>query len=524
MTEEEPFGQMAFAVASTARERGQPASPAEAVHRARIALVRFSRFPDAMDDPLAVVALDLLRRSGVAVDLRFPLAALQANTRAHGRHNPRRYRWNLSWRAEPNSGAYRLANDTPRPKWRETEIERDTQSASAHGNRLMVPVVLAAQFDFWEGVASDPSTPTDVIESARALIDEAAPIAEDELARWYEARDPWRDTFGLWLLTASPAVMARFRHALFALAVRYGVIATGSGVVRGVRFPFYGRPLVSASAQLAGGLWRSGVYPTLIPRLVGYFAPLRESDGGWGDESQPPDILTTLAAADVLSRLDPDFDPSPTIGWFMRHQEPAGWWRALNPEVPWLTAAVADWIERCGQPFASRFEWPTPPIWQRDRLSGLATIGTLEELEKAIVDLPRLGAQRHEVAFIDLAGFGDWNTRYGQAKGDDVIQLLGKTLSELPDTLAVRIGGDEILLLGKPGDQPERLRKTVERWRHTWPDRLAGIDAHSVAPRVLVSTARFADLHDSRVALGLAIGPFKRQHATPPPEGVQGWD
>jgi GGDEF domain-containing protein len=521
MSEEVPVEEMVFAAAP--RDDTLPASPADAVRRARTALVRFSRVPDAMDDPLVVVALDVLRRSGVAVDLRFPLAALQANTRSYGRHNPRRYRWSLSWRSEPNSNAYRLPADAPRPAWRAAEIERDAHDRSAHGNRLLVPLVLAAQFDFWDRVAADPATPGDVADSARALVAEAAPVAEDELARWYEARDPWRDTFGLWLLTAAPATMARFRHSLFSLAVRYGTITSGNGVVRGVRFPYYGRPLVSASAQLAGGLWRSSVYPTLIPRLVGYFAALREADGGWADEGQQADIVTTLAVADVLSRLDPDFDPRPTIGWFMRRQEPAGWWRALNPEVPWLTAAVADWIERSGQPFASRFEWPTPPIWQLDRLSGLATVATLEELEKAITDLPRLGAQRHEVAFVDLAGFGDWNTRYGQAKGDDVIQLLGKTLSEVPDTLAVRIGGDEILLLGKPAEEPGRLWAAVERWRQAWPARLAEEGAHGVEPRVLVRPARLADLHDSRVALGLAIGPFKRQYATPPPVGVQGW-
>jgi hypothetical protein len=29
------------------------------------------------------------------------------------------------------------------------------------------------------------------------------------------------------------------------------------------------------------------------------------------------------------------FDPTPVTTFFVRAQEPAGWWRALNPEVPW---------------------------------------------------------------------------------------------------------------------------------------------------------------------------------------------
>ncbi len=237
----------------------EPDRLAPAIRRARLALGRLTRAPDAMDDPLLIVGLDLLRRAGAAVDLRPLLDVLEAHEVGYGRYNALRYRWNLSWHSEAGSVAYRLPYDVPPPLWRGAEAENDATDRSAHGRRLMEPVVIGAQFDFWERVASDAATPPEVARRAAKLLDEATPVAEHELANWFAARDPWRDTFALWLFTASDHVTERFRHLLFALAVRYGGIAQRDGVVRGVRFPFYRRALVSASAHLASGLWRCGV-------------------------------------------------------------------------------------------------------------------------------------------------------------------------------------------------------------------------------------------------------------------------
>ena len=80
------------------------------------------------------------------------------------------------------------------------------------------------------------------------------------------------------------------------------------------------------------------------------------------------------------------------MAWFVDRQEPTGWWRALNPEVPWLTHAVSDWLELAERPFPERFSWPEAPIWARDRLTGLTTMAILDELETVLAEVPALGA------------------------------------------------------------------------------------------------------------------------------------
>ncbi len=277
---------------------------------------------------------------------------------------------------------------------------------------------------------------------------------------------------------------------------------------------------MSANAYLAAGLWRCGIYPSVIPGLVASVRDAQRTDGGWGDDGQPSDVMTTLAAAELLGALAPDFNPSPTVAWFVRHQEPAGWWRALDPEVPWLTAAIADWLETSQRPFAARFAWPSAPIWARDRLSGLTTLATLEELELILGGLPALAAQPIEAAFIDLAGFGAWNTTHGQVRGDAVIECLGRALGELPGVLAVRIGGDEFIILGRPGGRSDQVAATLERWRRAWPERLAQIDAAGVAPRIVVVAGRAGELRTLRGVLGEQIGRAKHDWPNPPPEGA----
>ena len=103
-------------------------------------------------------------------------------------------------------------------------------------------------------------------------------------------------------------------------------------------------------------------------------------------------------------------------------------------------------------PFHDRFTWPSAPIWSRDRLTGLTTIASLDELETVLAGMPRLGTLAVEAAFIDLAGFGLFNTRAGQARRvTKALALLGASLLEVPDILPTRLGGDEFLILAKPG-------------------------------------------------------------------------
>jgi GGDEF domain-containing protein len=453
-------------------------------------------------------------------DVRPWLEALRKREPAYGRENRRRYRWDIDNFGEPGSRVYRLSAESPYVFFRPREAEELAAHRTAYAVRLMEPIVLAAQFGLWGAVADDPLTPPEVAAAASDLLVEATPIAENDLARWFAALDPWRDTLALALLSAEPQAMSRLRDMVFALALRGGSLAARHGLVKGLRYPFYDRPLVSANAYLATGLWRSGIYPSVIPELVAFVSDSRRDDGGWGDEGQPSDVMTTLAAAELLGTLDPDFDLAPTVAWFVRHQEPAGWWRALDPEVPWLTAAVADFLAASELPFAARFRWPAAPIWARDRLSGLTTLASLEELELILGGLTGLARQPIEAAFVDLAGFGAWNTAHGQVRGDEVIKRLGEALGELPDALAVRIGGDEFILLGKPGGTSGQLAATLDRWRASWPADLARIDAANVAPRIVVTEGTAGELRALRGVLGEQIGVLKHDWPNPAPEGV----
>ncbi len=492
--------------------------PVAASRLGRSALARLGAAPDAISDPLIVVALDRLRTAGMQVDAPSLLDWYAQRSPHYGRENALRYRWELSWRAEPGHPLYRPPEGTL-VHWRPGERNQLAKDPSAYGRRLMEPLTIAAHLRFWGGLA-EAEPDTEVGSRAAGLLDEAQPTMEDDVASWFMALDPWRDTFGLWALSGDPHAVTRLRDLLFSIAVRYGGIAARDGVIRGTRFPFHEVPLVSASAHLASGLWRMGVYPTVIPSLMDLLHGSRVADGGWADGDQPTDVLTTLAAADVMARLDPSFDPQPTIAWFVRHQEPDGWWRALGPEVPWLTNAVLDWLDLAGRSFPDRFTWPSAPVWARDRLTGLTTVATLDELGHVFDGLPRLAAESIEVAFLDLAGFGEWNNAYGQSKGDELLTVLGRSLLEIDGVLPVRIGGDEFLILGKPGARG--LSGRLDTWRHAWPERLAEASMPAaVAPRVLVGRDQAGRLRDLRQRLGDRIAPLKAECPNPPPTGVQ---
>jgi GGDEF domain-containing protein len=489
-----------------------------AIRQGDAALARLAGAPGAFEDPLLVVALSRMSAFATPIDPRPYLDWLAGRDLHYGRENALRYRWGLSWRAEPGHALYRAPSGAAGTHWRPAERDRLAANPSGYGRRLMEPVTLAAHFRYWGDVAAQQSD-TETGALAAALLAEAQSTVEHDVASWFQAVDPWRDTFALWLLSGESQAVSRVRDLLFSIAIRYGGIASRDGVVRGIRHPFYDRPLVSASAHLAMGLWRMGVYPTVIPGLMDLLKSSASREGSWADGDQPPDVLTTLAVANVLSRLDPTYDPAATVDWFVRRQERDGWWRALGPEVPWLTAAVMDWLELAVQPFAERFTWPSAPVWARDRLTGLTTVATLDELASVFEGLAPLAAQRVEGAFLDLAGFGNWNTAHGQSRGDDLLGVLGSTLLDLPGVLPVRVGGDEFIILAKPGGSG--LRATLDSWRATWPAQLDAANMPAaVAPRIVLSAARARDLRSLRQFLGDQIGQLKHDVPSPPAEGV----
>ena len=205
----------------------------------------------------------------------------------------------------------------------------------------------------------------------------------------------------------------------------------------------------------------------------------------------------------------------------VRLQGQDGWWRAAGPDTVWTTRAVAELLTRFELPFAQRWRWPQLAIEHRDRRSGLAWGTWLADLGRLMSEVAGLSHSRIEIAFIDLAGFGAWNTRFGQALGDRVLRSFAQVLAEIPGTVSTREGGDEFVVLGAP--TATGLEARIKRACATWQTRFRaeyGSELAPVRPRILVTETRGGGLLVARDALGFAIGTLKERWPDPPTLGI----
>jgi len=507
-----------------ARRLPQPAPPAggqrtgaEAIARGTAALVAAAPQLD-LRDPMLPAALRFARQHGAEI-LPSPILGAWRTRTLTANSRERETPWALGFDAAPNSPAY----DTPDGAgalWRPREGDWLERDATGFGQRLLGPIALAENVDFLAALEDDPSPA--VARTASEILREIQPRMEADLADCIIGTDPWRDTFTLWLLARRPGALAGLHPLALAIATRYGTLANRlAGLVCGTRFPFEAVPLTSANAHLGVALWTLDYRPTLLAGIVSFVRAHRTSDGGFADEGQFADPLTTLAAADLLSTLDPAFDPGPTVGWFSRTQEAAGWWRALDPEVPWLTAAIVEWLESAERPFAERFRWPAYQRVDLDRKTGIPGYVAFDRLARVFEAVPGIASAPVAIAFGDLAGFREFNNAFGQEMGDRVLRTFATALSEVDASLAIRDGGDEFLVVGAPTGRD--LSADLERFGAEWPARFSGEygpAAGVVAPRFVVSTIEGRDLRAARERLGRAISGVKAEAPDPPPEGV----
>ena len=385
--------------------------------------------------------------------------------------------------------------------------------------RLVEPLVVTESAEFLELLMAGDGPARD---RAAALLRLALPGIRRALAAGAAQRHAWADTFALWALTRRPRLLRRVHP--FALAIADGYAATAlidDGLGRGSDPPFYDRPLASVSAQLAGGLIALGLRPKLAAALIGFVTRAEDALGGWGDGGGPVDVLTTIVAAELLSQTDPEFDPRRTALALCRLQDTDGWWRAAGPDAVWTTRAVAELLVGLDAPFAERWHWPQLAIEHRDRRSGLAWGTWLGDLARLMSEVAGLSRASIEIAFIDLAGFGSWNTRFGQALGDRVLRSFAQTLAEIPGTVATREGGDEFVVLGAPtaAGLETRIKRACAAWQVRFRTEYGSALA-PVRPRILVTKTRGGDLLAARDALGFAIGTLKSRWPDPPDLGV----
>jgi diguanylate cyclase (GGDEF)-like protein len=95
----------------------------------------------------------------------------------------------------------------------------------------------------------------------------------------------------------------------------------------------------------------------------------------------------------------------------------------------------------------------------RDALTGL---WNRHSIERRFNDLFRLGYRT--MAVIDLDHFKRINDRHGHAVGDSVLKVVAGTLAEDPEACAIRMGGEEFLMLLRgPGsaERAERCRRAL---------------------------------------------------------------
>jgi len=483
------------------------------ITRARNALIALNGQLDPKD-PFAVSLTRALRSLGFDVDVQ-PLFGHWSTRSIGSPAGEMRYRWELTHRhlsdlAEADPSSWNA--------WRSSEAELLKRDPFQFEARLAMPIVIsdAAELLTVEARRAGPDS------QAQMLLDEAAPAMRRDFAGYVQAIHPWADTFALWCLTRRPFALARLHPLAVAIATCHAAeVEPGMNAVRGKRFPFHQQSLVSASAQLAVGLLALGLELEQVGRLATFVAAQRHPSGDWGDVEGESDVLTTLVSADLLSHVDPSFDLAPTVTYFASKQGEDGLWRALGPEAPWLTFEIIRWLKASVTPFDRRFRWPFLLDVNRDHKTQLPFYAYFVDVARLFETLPGLARTTTEMGFIDLAGFREFNNKFGQDRGDDVLREFADALGSLEGATAIRDGGDEFLIVGAPCRTG--LFDDLEVFRKTWPrrfERAFGADVPPVAPRILTTHSPCGAIVRTREKLGREIGQLKVRAGALGPEGV----
>ena len=135
---------------------------------------------------------------------------------------------------------------------------------------------------------------------------------------------------------------------------------------------------------------------------------------------------------------------------------------------------------------------------ERDPLTGLMN---RRVIERRFRTLHRDGYET--LALLDLDRFKEVNDRFGHALGDDVLRACAGAMRGLSDVLAIRMGGEEFLLLLRGRDALAR----AEQIRQSLPARIArevpGLDRVVTAsmgavqmPRSIAAEAGFTEIYD----------------------------
>jgi GGDEF domain-containing protein len=465
----------------------------------------------APDSPFRPTVLRWAAARGIPTDPGDYLDVLEGN-RIGGRGGERRYRWSFpvaEWLALEQ-----------RVRWRPREAELAERSPDEHASRLWTPIVLVEHVEWLERLTHHVDR--GLSSRAARLLDEAAPTLEDDVARRVLGADAWADTFLLWAFARRPRALDRVRGLMTAVSSRYALRAARSGgLVLGRSFPFFDTPMPSSTAHLASAAARVGDGIEIVAPAIEWLQAQRRPDGGWGDPGQPTDALTTIAVAELLGILDPGFDPTgvlPVLAGLAAADD--GRPIVMGPEWPWLAAELMAFSSWSRRPFRERFRWPHVPRWMIDEKVSVPRFEAYLVNARLFESMPGLASVPVEIAFLDLADFGHWNSTHGQAAGDELLQELTALLRTIPESRTIRDGGDEFLVVGAPhADGLEgKLRDLSARWVEV--SRASSPDLPVVPLRAAVTTTRADRLRATREDLGQWIGCLKSDFDEAPPEGV----
>jgi diguanylate cyclase (GGDEF)-like protein len=128
-----------------------------------------------------------------------------------------------------------------------------------------------------------------------------------------------------------------------------------------------------------------------------------------------------------------------------------------------------------------------------DHLTGLANRQLLHGALGVAVNEAAWHSPGRIVMFLDLDRFKSVNDTFGHAAGDVVLITVAQRLKQTlrPDDLAVRIGGDEFVILLAPG--------------------VTTTQAIGVAERIVTELSRDFTVGDHRIRIGVSVGLSRSQ-------------